>query len=72
MNKKKFAKRKVVQSLAEIPQFASEDEEREWRATHEPAEELGKEVSAEQHELIRRLTAKYQYLPAADRKTKAA
>jgi len=72
MNKRTHTKRKVVHSLAEIPQFASEDEEREWWATHELAEELGKEVSAEQHELIRRLKAKYRYMPVADRKTKAA
>lgn len=31
---------KIVRSLREIPVFASEDEEREWWATHDLAEGL--------------------------------
>ena len=71
MNKHTHTKRQIVHSLAEIPHFGSEDEEREWWATHDLAEELGREVSAEQHELIQRLKAKHRYMPVADRKTKA-
>jgi len=31
---------KIIHSLSEIPQFASEDEEREWWAEHEFSDEL--------------------------------
>lgn len=31
---------KTIRSLDEIPSFASEDEEREWWATHDLSEEL--------------------------------
>jgi len=47
--KKKHTKRIVVHSLAEIPQFTSEDEERRWWAAHDLSDGLGKEVSTEQH-----------------------
>ena len=54
----------VVRSRAEIPaHFASEDEEREWWATHELADELLPDeetidrLTEQHHALIRRLQA---------------
>jgi hypothetical protein len=72
MRMKKQAKRKIVHSLDEIPEFASEDEEREWWATHDLAPELGEDVTAQQHALIQRLKAKYRYVPSHKNQAKAA
>jgi len=55
----------VVHSLDEIPEFASEDEEREWWATHDLAPELGEDVTEEHHALIQRLKVKYRHVPSA-------
>jgi len=60
---KKVPEREIVHSLEEIPEFASEEEERAWWATHDLAEELGIDVTEEHHALIRRLKAKYRYVP---------
>jgi len=64
MHTKKQIERKMVYSLDEIPKFASEDEEREWWATHDLAPDLGKDVTRQQQALIQRLKAKYRYMPA--------
>ena len=63
MSGRKAPEREVVRSLEEIAEFASEDEERAWWATHDLAEELGTDVTEEHHALIRRLKAKYCYVP---------
>lgn len=60
---RKAPEREIVRSLEEIPEFTSEDEERDWWATHDLAEELGLDVTAEHHALIQRLKVKYRYLP---------
>lgn len=67
MQTKKQVKRTIVYSLEEIPEFASEDEEREWWATHDLAPELGDDVTEQQHALIQRLKAKYRYVPGNER-----
>ncbi len=72
MRTKKRLKRKIVYSLDEIPEFASEDEEREWWATHDLAPELGKDVTDQQHALFLRLKAKYRYIPSLANKKQAA
>jgi len=63
---KKYSReqRIVVRSRAEVPaHFASEDEEREWWATHELADELLPDeetidrLTEQHHALIRRLQA---------------
>ena len=62
---RKVSERKTVYSLEEIPEFSSsEEEERAWWATHDLAEELGTDVTEEHHALIRRLKAKYRYVPS--------
>ena len=61
---RKVPERKIVHSLEEIPEFASEEEEQAWWATHDLAEELGTDVTEEHHALIRRLKAKYRYVPS--------
>jgi len=58
----------MVYSLKEIPQFASEDEEREWWVIHDLAPELGQDVTEQQHALIKRLKAKYRYVPSFENK----
>jgi len=63
MGGEKVLEREIVYSLEDIPEFASEDEERAWWATHDLAEELGTDVTEEHHALIRRLKAKYRYVP---------
>jgi hypothetical protein len=63
MGGRKVPEREIVYSLADIPEFASEEEERAWWATHDLAEELGTDVTEEHHALIRRLKAKYRYVP---------
>jgi hypothetical protein len=65
MRQKKLKDRITVYSLDEIPAFSSEDEEREWWATHDLAPELGKDVTIQQHALIQRLKAKYRYVPTS-------
>ena len=63
MNETKVPEREFVYSLEDIPEFASEEEERAWWATHDLAEELGIDVTEEHHALIQRLKAKYRYVP---------
>lgn len=63
MNETKVPEREFVYSLENIPEFASEEEERAWWATHDLAEELGIDVTEEHHALIQRLKAKYRYMP---------
>lgn len=64
MPPQKQTTRITIHSLDEIPKFASEDEEREWWATHDLAPELGEDVTEQQHALIRQLKAKYRYRPS--------
>lgn len=72
MRPTKQPKRKIVYSLDEIPEFASEDEEREWWATHDLAPKLGKDVTDQQHALIKRLKAKHRYVPSLKSKRQIA
>jgi hypothetical protein len=72
MRPKKQPKRKIVSSFDEIPEFASEDEEREWWATHDLAPQLGENVTEQQHALIKRLKAKYRYVPSIENKRQTA
>ncbi len=72
MRTPKQPKRTIIYSLDEIPEFASEDEEREWWATHDLAPELGKDVTEQQHALFLRLKAKYRYIPSLTNKKQAA
>jgi hypothetical protein len=69
---REILKRKIVHSLEEIPEFASEEEERAWWATHDLAEELGADVTEEHHALIRRLKAKFRYVPSHVLETEVA
>jgi len=68
MPRKNTKERIIVYSHEEIPKFASEDEEREWWATHDLAPELGQDVTEQQHALIKRLKAKYRYVPSLESK----
>lgn len=70
--KKKTAQREIVRSLDQVASFASEDEEREWWATHDLAIESGTNVTEEHHARMRRLKAKYRYVPSNTRRSKAA
>jgi len=72
MDGRKVPEREVVRSLEDIPEFASEEEERAWWATHDLAEELGRDVTEEHHALIQRLKAKYRYVPWHALEPKAA
>lgn len=63
MKQNKKTPRTLVHSLDQIPKFTSEDEEREWWATHDLAPELGEDVTAQEHALIQRLKAKHRYAP---------
>jgi len=72
MGKTKIPERQIIHSLDEIPEFASEDEEREWWRTHDIAEELGEDVTEEQHALIQALKAKYRYVPASSHRSRVA
>lgn len=71
MKKRKIPEPIIVKSYEDIPDFASEDEEREWWATHDLADELWEDVTAEQKALIQRLRMKYRYV-RTDRKSRAA
>lgn len=62
MRKKQMPDRIVAHSLSDIPQFASEEEEREWWATHDLAPELGEEVTEQERTLIQKLKAKHRYV----------
>ncbi len=70
MTIRKLPEREIVYSLEDVPDFASEDEEREWWAMHDLAEELGTDVTEEHHALIKRLKSKYHYTPVRGRKSK--
>lgn len=64
----KVPERKVVHSLEDIPEFASEEEERAWWATHDLAEELGTDVTEEHHALIRRSKPRRRVCPELRRR----
>jgi len=64
MDEGKVPEREIVHSFEDIPEFVSEEEERAWWATHDLAEELGTDVTEEHHALIRRLKAKFRYVPS--------
>lgn len=72
MSGSEVLEREIVYSLEEIPEFASQEEERAWWATHDLAEELGTDVTEEHHALIRRLKGKYRYVPCHELEAKAA
>jgi hypothetical protein len=55
MTKKAKYELTVVNSLDEIPDFASEDEEREWWATHEFSDELWESLEDKSGELAAEL-----------------
>ncbi|NUM69417.1 MAG: hypothetical protein HUU43_01105 [Ignavibacteriaceae bacterium] len=64
MIRKQIPDRLTAQSLSEIPQFASEDEEREWWTTHDLAPELGEDVTEQERALTQEPKAKYRYVPS--------
>ena len=68
MSKKQ--ERMVVRSLSEIPRFASEDEEREWWATHDLADELWEPATTEDLALLDQLQASRRVRPGSTRKPK--
>lgn len=72
MASKQTLQRMIIRSLDQVPTFTTEEEDREWWATHDLAAELGKDVTEEHQARIRRLKAKYRYVPATPRKSKAA
>jgi len=57
MARSKTAERTIVHSMEEVPLFATEDEERQWWATHDLAPELWEDVTEEQGVLLDRLAA---------------
>jgi len=63
--------RQIIRSLEEVPNFASEDEERAWWATHDLAEELGMDGTERHQALVRRLTQKARSSSPARRKSVA-
>jgi hypothetical protein len=69
MSKSKQKERQIVRSLKEVPNFASEDEERAWWATHDLAEELGMDGTERHQTLVRRLTNKSRSSSSAGRKS---
>jgi hypothetical protein len=52
---RKKQERILVGSLDEIPRFASEDEERDWWATHDLADELWEPATTEDLALLEEL-----------------
>jgi len=54
MDSQKPLEREVVHAWEDIPDFASEEEERAWWATHDMADELGRDVTEEQRARIQR------------------
>ncbi|MBI3921972.1 MAG: hypothetical protein HY318_11195 [Armatimonadetes bacterium] len=46
--------RTILRSVDDIPEFASEDEEREWWGTHELAPELGENGTERHRALVKR------------------
>ncbi|MBM3235727.1 hypothetical protein FJZ31_05465 [Candidatus Poribacteria bacterium] len=71
MSKSKQEERQIVRSLEEVPNFASEDEERAWWATHDLAEELGVDGTKRHQTLVRRLSQKVRSSSPARRKSVA-
>lgn len=63
--------RQIIRSLEEVPNFASEDEERAWWATHDLAEELGMDGTERHQALVRRLAQKARSSSLARRKSVA-
>jgi len=68
-SKSKPKERQIVRSLEEAPNFASEDEERAWWATHDLAEELGVDGTQRHRALVRRLAQKARSSSPARRKS---
>jgi hypothetical protein len=54
MDTQKLPEREVVHAREDLPDFASEEEERAWWATHDIADELGCDVTEEQRARLRR------------------
>jgi hypothetical protein len=59
------SERTVVTSLADVPQFATEDEEREWWATHDLAPDLWEDVPEEHEAWLKRLREQRRRVPSA-------
>ena len=58
MSQSKQKERQMVWSLEEVPDFASEAEERAWWATHDLAEELGVDGTKRHRALVCRSAQK--------------
>ncbi len=57
----KRIRRRIIRSVDEIPKsFSSEDEEREWWATHDLSEELYDKLQAPERGLKRFLARKFR------------
>jgi hypothetical protein len=69
MSKKQ--ERTVVRSLEEIPRFISEDEERDWWATHDLADELWEPATTEDLALLDQLQTSRRLRPGLTRKPKS-
>ena len=63
MSKKQ--ERTLVRSLSEIPHFAFEDDEREWWATHDLADELWEPPTAEDLALLDELRCSSRSRPVS-------
>ena len=68
MSKSKHKERQIVRSLEEVPNFASEEEERAWWATHDLAEELGVDGTERHRALVRRSAQKARRSSSFQRK----
>jgi hypothetical protein len=62
MKRKTVKKVSIIHSFDEIPKFSSEDEEREWWATHDLSEQLYDQLEESQAELEEILPLK-EWLP---------
>jgi hypothetical protein len=69
MSKKQ--ERILVRSLSKIPRFATEDEEREWWATHDLADDLWEPATAEDVALLDELSSAPRAHPSPSRKPKS-
>jgi hypothetical protein len=62
----------MVTSLEDVPEFASEDEERAWWATHDLSPELGKDGTERHRALLQRWAARQRREAPADREAVVA
>jgi hypothetical protein len=62
----------MVTSLDDVPDFASEDEEREWWATHDLVPELGEDGTGRHRALLQRWAARQARESSAERKAVVA